>query len=153
MRIVCFAGSTEETAQKEITNEIHLLNQDKHQWLCGFAHKEEKMKLCPNCKTWQPNEYRFCPECCNELERNEVSSEDGNDGKFLPSPGTKEWAVYQMKRGENVFHYKAKTLIYSKPSHYVRRFRLDKHLDDMSLEIWLNGADTTGWEIYQPKGD
>lgn len=79
--------------------------------------------------------------------------EDGDDGKFLPSPGTKEWAVYQMQRGEKVFHYKAKTLIYDKPSHYVRRFRLDKHLDDMSLEIWLNGADPTGWEIYQPKGD
>jgi hypothetical protein len=111
------------------------------------------MKWCYTCNAFQPNEYRFCPECGNELERNEVSSEDWDDGKFLPSPGTKEWAVYQMQRGEKVFHYKAKTLIYCKPSHYVRRFRLDKHLDDMSLEIWLNGADPTGWEIYQPKGD
>lgn len=40
------------------------------------------MKLCPNCKTFQPNEYRFCPECGNELESNEVSSEDGDDGIF-----------------------------------------------------------------------
>ncbi len=38
------------------------------------------MKLCPICQTWHPNEYRFCPECGAELERNEVSSEDGDDG-------------------------------------------------------------------------
>jgi len=109
---------------------------------------------CPECycDIWYVgNKYLHCPHCGAKL--NECSSEDGDDGKFLPSPGTKEWAVYQMQRGEKVFHSKAKTLIYDKPSHYVRRFRLDKHLDDMSLEIWLNGADPTGWEIYQPKGD
>ena len=40
------------------------------------------MKRCPLHNTWHPNEYRFCPDCGQELERNEVSSEDGDDGVF-----------------------------------------------------------------------
>lgn len=40
------------------------------------------MKWCPNCKTFQPNDKRYCPDCGVELERNEVSSEDASDGIF-----------------------------------------------------------------------
>ena len=40
------------------------------------------MKRCPIENTWHPNEYRYCPDCGLELERNEVSSEDGDDGVF-----------------------------------------------------------------------
>lgn len=41
------------------------------------------MKRCPIENTWHPNEYRYCPDCGTELERNEVSSEDGDDGLFV----------------------------------------------------------------------
>lgn len=38
------------------------------------------MKRCPNCQEWHTNDTDVCPECGTELERNEVSSEDGDDG-------------------------------------------------------------------------
>ena len=43
------------------------------------------MKRCPTCRTWHPNDYRFCPDCRTELERNEMSSEDADDGVFTES--------------------------------------------------------------------
>ena len=40
------------------------------------------MKLCPNCLTWQMNIMHYCPNCYTVLPRNEVSSEDADDGNF-----------------------------------------------------------------------
>ena len=40
------------------------------------------MKRCPICQTWHGNDEVTCPDCATELERNEVSSEDGSDGEF-----------------------------------------------------------------------
>jgi len=40
------------------------------------------MKRCPIENTWHNNELSHCPDCGAELERNEVSSEDGDDGYF-----------------------------------------------------------------------
>lgn len=40
------------------------------------------MKRCPICNEWHTNDTDICPECGTELERNEVSSEDGDDGCF-----------------------------------------------------------------------
>jgi predicted amidophosphoribosyltransferase len=48
------------------------------------------MKLCPNCKTFQPNIDSYCSECGTELLRNEASSEDADEGKFQEPIGGEE---------------------------------------------------------------
>jgi hypothetical protein len=38
------------------------------------------------------------------------------------------------------------------PTHYVKRKVRENCTDDMSIQVWLSGADETGWQIYkEPK--
>ena len=70
--------------------------------------------------------------------------------------GTKEWALQMMNLGKCVCHVKAPSIKYHRPthSHYVKRVVRENCTDDMSDAVWMEGADPTGWQIYeheQPK--
>ena len=67
----------------------------------------------------------------------------------LVTEGSKEWALYRLMQGEKVCHQKALSISYYKPTHYVKRKVRDNCTDDMSIEVWLDGADPTGWQIYE----
>ena len=59
--------------------------------------------------------------------------------------GSKEWALYQMMQSGNVVcHTKAPSIKYSMPTHYVKRKVREDYADDMSIQVWLSGADETG---------
>lgn len=61
------------------------------------------------------------------------------------------WALWQMRNGNAVCHTKASRIKYSMPTHYVKRRVRENCTDDMSIEVWLSGADEFGWQIYEEK--
>ncbi len=98
--------------------------------------------------------------CHRFFASEKVACFDNYDGVYyaaleiigLPvAEGSKEWALYQMQQGKFVCHQKALSISYYKPTHYVKRKVRDNCTDDMSIEVWLNGADPTGWQLYEPK--
>ena len=67
----------------------------------------------------------------------------------LATKGTKEWALQMMKLGKCVCHVKAPSIKYHRPTHYVKRVVRENCTDDMSDAVWMEGADTTGWQIHE----
>jgi hypothetical protein len=66
--------------------------------------------------------------------------------------GSAEWALYQMMKGEKICHYKSPSIMYCENAGYIRREVRYNCVDHMSVSVWLNGADNTGWQIYhEPK--
>ena len=69
----------------------------------------------------------------------------------LAPEGTKEWALQMMKLGKCVCHVKAPSIKYHRPTHYVKRVVRENCTDDMSDAVWMKGADSTGWQLCEPK--
>lgn len=70
----------------------------------------------------------------------------------LVEEGSKEWALYQMMQGEKVCHEKSQSIMYCEHAGYIRREVRYNCVDHMSVSVWLDGADNTGWQIYhEPK--
>lgn len=69
----------------------------------------------------------------------------------LAPKGTKDWAWQMMLLGKKICHRKAPSIYYHKPTHYVKRVVRENCTDDMSADVWHNGADTTGWQLYEPE--
>ena len=68
----------------------------------------------------------------------------------LVEEGSAEWALQMMKLGKCVCHVKAPSIKYHRPTHYVKRVVRENCTDDMSDAVWMEGADTTGWQLYEP---
>jgi len=130
-----------------MTNLITMTTKSQYQCECPECH----------CDIWHTGErYLHCPHCGKKL--NEASSEDADDGQFLPSPGSKEWAVYSMQHGEKVTNpklpceYIFMTCYYQNGKLYGEldiAFENDGGIYDYVEDMWIDD----GWEIYQPKGD
>ena len=67
----------------------------------------------------------------------------------LVEEGSKEWALYQMMQGEKVCHEKSQSIMYCEHAGYIRREVRYNCVDHMSVSVWLDGADNTGWQIYE----
>ena len=65
--------------------------------------------------------------------------------------GSHWWALWQMRNGNAVCHTKAPSIKYSMPTHYVKRKVRENCTDDMSIQVWLSGADETGWQLHAPQ--
>lgn len=63
--------------------------------------------------------------------------------------GSHWWALYHMQSGNAVCHTKAPSIKYSMPTHYVKRKVRENCTDDMSIQVWLSGADKDGWQLYK----
>jgi len=67
----------------------------------------------------------------------------------LVEEGSADWALYQMMQGEKVCHEKSQSIMYCEHAGYIRREVRYNCVDHMSVSVWLNGADNTGWQIYE----
>lgn len=85
------------------------------------------------------------------LSAHEESEKDIISCEPLAPEGTAEWAWQMMLLGKKICHRKAPSIYYHKPTHYVKRVVRENCTDDMSADVWHNGADTTGWQLYEPE--
>ena len=67
----------------------------------------------------------------------------------LVEEGSADWALYQMMQGEKICHHKSPSIVYCKHAGDIRRQVRYNCVDYMSASAWLNGADNTGWQIYE----
>ena len=67
----------------------------------------------------------------------------------LVAEGSDKWALYQMMQGEKICHHKAPSIAYYKRASKIMREVRCGCVDFMSIDAWLNGADKSGWQIYE----
>ena len=108
------------------------------------------------------HEKYLCTSCNHQVCHILINGEEYDD--FYPkyeiigypvADGSNDWALYQMMQGEKVCHEKAQSIMYCEHAGYIRREVRYNCVDHMSVSVWLDGADNTGWQIYtepeQPK--
>ena len=93
----------------------------------------------------------------SNVEAKDILLPAGNYNRFeiigYPvADGSNDWALYQMMQGEKVCHEKSQSIMYCEHAGYIRREVRYNCVDHMSVSVWLDGADNTGWQLYkEPK--
>lgn len=102
------------------------------------------------------HEKYLCTSCNHQVCHILINGEEYDD--FYPkyeiigypvADGSNDWALYQMMQGEKVCHEKSQSIMYCEHAGYIRREVRYNCVDHMSVSVWLDGADNTGWQIYE----
>lgn len=102
------------------------------------------------------HEKYLCTSCNHHVCHILINGEEYDD--FYPKyeiigypveEGSKDWALHQMTQGEKVCHKKSPSIMYCKRDSKIMREVRCGCVDFMSIDAWLNGADKSGWQIYE----